>query len=390
MRSETREVSNQPRSRLAILMLAGATVALCGQAAGETRPPPVARELAVPKFYVDRLAKAPPPIKSEIEALEAQRRAQRWGFRVGYTTAMDRSLTHLTGAKPGGPPPQIWAARRAFGREAITLYEKLKVDKRIIVPLACNPSLASFNWATRGKVTPVKNQAACGSCWAFAAAGAFESSWLIENNQTIDSSEQRVFNCTPNSDCGGGFLYSALDQLVTGGTTNEAALPYNAPTQGKAQCGPVTIPYQAVAWAPLESNWQTISTPAAIKAALCRYGPITTRIYVTNSFRAYTNGTYQQVETVNYNSPGAHFVVIVGWDNARGAWRIKNSWGTGWGESGYMWIKYGANLIGHSSAWIKAKHRNIFLAADYATLVQKYLGVAPKLQTVPMTPQPRR
>jgi cathepsin L len=355
---------------------------LAGVAAAETRPPADEHELAVPRIYRDRLVRAQPHIRQELEALETQRRAQRWGFRVGYTTAMDRTLAQLTGAKPGGPPPQVWAARRAFGREALQHYNQLKLNKRLVVHLACNANLRSFNWVNRGKVTPIKNQAACGSCWAFAAVGAFESSWLIENNQTIDSSEQRVFNCTPNSDCGGGFLYSALDQLVTGGTTTEGTMPYNAPTQGKGQCLAAGQPYRAVAWAPLENNWQTVSTPAEIKAALCAHGPITTRIYVTNSFRAYASGTYQQVEAVNYNSPGAHFVVIVGWDDNRGAWRIKNSWGTGWGENGYMWIRYGANLIGHSSAWIKAKHRNIIIPPELEVIVRRHI-VTPPMQSRP-------
>ena len=51
---------------------------------------------------------------------------------------------------------------------------------------------------------------------------------------------------------------------------------------------------------------------------------------------------------------GGHAIVIVGWDDNKRAWRIKNSWGTGWGEGGYAWIKYGANLIGHDTAWMQA------------------------------------
>ncbi|WP_447984695.1 C1 family peptidase [Nitrospira sp. Nam74] len=50
-----------------------------------------------------------------------------------------------------------------------------------------------------------------------------------------------------------------------------------------------------------------------------------------------------------------HAVVIVGWDDEKGAWRVRNSWGTGWGESGYAWVKYNNNAIGWDTVWAVAK-----------------------------------
>lgn len=373
---------------------------LSGTAAAETVKPAPMTELKIQKIYLDRLAKATPEIKARVAQLETKRKAEKWTFNVGYTSALDRPTNALTGAKPGGPPPQLWAQRKTFGEQAITLYERAKIDKKIRVVLPCNAGAAAFNWVARGKVTPVTDQKYCGSCWAFAAVGAFESSWLIENNAAINASEEHVFNCTADSNCGGGYLYNALDELVTGGTTTEAAEPYTHNNmQPKLMCTAGAMPYRAVAWAPLEANWQTISTPATIKAALCKYGPITTRIMAgTDSFKSYANGTYQQVEPVTYSGPGAHFVVIVGWDDAKGAWRIKNSWGTDWGESGYMWIKYGANLVGHSSAWIKAKHAGIVLKQDYFDLIAKLIGkqakphpmIDEKIKIAPKKPVPPR
>ncbi len=380
MSTETTTRWSAPDVRRAAAILACvAGAALCGAASAETVKPKPATELQVPKFYVERLSKAPPDIKAKVAELDAKRKAEKWGFTVGYTTALDRPIAALTGARPEGPPPQIWSQRKAFGEQALSLYEKARIDARIKITLACNASAKSFNWANSGKVTPIKNQQYCGSCWAFASTGALESSWAIENKTTIDGSEEHVFNCTASSDCTGGSLYGALDDLVTGGTTSEASEPYtHTNMQAKKACTPGNMPYRAVAWSPLESNWQTISSPAAIKAALCKHGPLATRIIAgTASFQAYTGGVYHQVEPVTYSGPGAHFVVIVGWDDAKGAWRIKNSWGTGWGEQGYMWIKYGANLVGHETSWIQAKHSAIILKKDYFDLVAQHLGKMP-------------
>lgn len=69
----------------------------------------------------------------------------------------------------------------------------------------------------------------------------------------------------------------------------------------------------------------------------------------TLAFQGYKSGVFNE----NANDNGInHAIVIVGWDDAKGAWRIKNSWSTGWGEAGYMWIKYGSNDIGYAATWV--------------------------------------
>jgi cathepsin L len=75
---------------------------------------------------------------------------------------------------------------------------------------------------------------------------------------------------------------------------------------------------------------------------------------VSNDFKAYTEGVYNEAVASDTAGEG-HAIVIVGWDTAKGAWLIKNSWGTDWGYGGYGWIAYGSNRIGRHSAWIVAE-----------------------------------
>jgi hypothetical protein len=89
---------------------------------------------------------------------------------------------------------------------------------------------------------------------------------------------------------------------------------------------------------------------AELKAALLVHGPITTCIRSTSLFEAYAGGVFNQ------HAAGAtnHVVLLVGWDDSKMAWRIKNSWGKDWGEDGFGWVAYGSNSIGFGSTWVVA------------------------------------
>jgi cathepsin L len=384
-----RDMSNGSFGRIpmqvAISTLVTALLIVAPVDAQQSTPP---AELKVPSAYVKRLRTASPEIKSSVAALEARQKSEKWTFNVGYTGALDHKLSELTGARPEGPSVQILGARKAHADRALALYDQLRVKAKIPkLKVACNPGLKAYSWMAAGKVTSVKKQQPCGSCWAFASAAAFESSYLIENNLTADTSEQHLLNCTPLSDCGGGYLYNALDYLVVNGTATEAALGYTAV---KGTCSPsLATPYDGVTWSPLDTDWQRIIPPNDMKQALCAHGPIATRMIVTPTFLAYTNGVYQQVEPVEYGGPGAHFVLIVGWDDSKSAWRIKNSWGPDWGEGGFAWIKWGANLIGHNSAWIQAAHKSLKLRnnPELMAIHKQYIPLPPVLQVPPTAPK---
>ncbi len=91
---------------------------------------------------------------------------------------------------------------------------------------------------------------------------------------------------------------------------------------------------------------------------------------VSDNLFAYTGGVYNE-NVANDSAGGGHAVTIVGWDDGKAAWLIKNSWGTDWGMGGYGWIGYDSNRIGRHTAWVKA--------ATKFYVFQRNLKLAPQL-----------
>ena len=295
-------------------------------------------------FYDERLRTAPPKVKQLLDRLQAQSTATMT-YRMGYTTALDRSLQELTGAKPG-PSADVLKPQMDRAKQVMSRYREMREAQRLPAPgAACNPAANKFSWRSFKAVTPIKDQGQCGACWAFSAAAAFESSNALLNNKAADVSEQDLLDCSAETNCIGNWVQNAFDQLVGAGAAGERKRPYRGEV---AQCATnVQRPYRAIVWAPLDADWSRVMSPAEIKAALCENGPIVAHIYATPSFLAYTSGVYSGLEPVTHESEGYHAILITGWDENQQAWEIKNSWGTGWGTRGFGKVQYGANLIGH-------------------------------------------
>jgi cathepsin L len=301
---------------------------------------------------------APAAIKSQLANLRATSKSQNHTFTVGYTSAMDIPLATLCGLKvPADAAAReqaqmaVSASRQTAEAAEISAHAKLVPGFVMGLTTACSAGSAAFNWQTAGKVTPVKDQRSCGSCWVFGTAAAFESSWAIRNNQMIDVSEQDILSCSKtisgngSGDCGGGWMEWVGKYLQVQGTGTEASKPYTA-TNGT--CTTIARPYFASNYGFVAGTGQP--TVAQLKAALCAHGVLSVGVNATAHFQAYTGGVF------NENVPGLnHCVALVGWDDSKGAWLIKNSWSTGWGMSGYMWIKYGSNGIGSHAVWVDAR-----------------------------------
>ena len=183
-------------------------------------------------------------------------------------------------------------------------------------------------------VTAVKSQGGCGSCWAFGSVAQVESLKMIAQGSpdpALDLSEQYMVSCDMNNyGCNGGFMDPAYNFLRDTGVPPEVCFPY----QGK------DLPCEDACANPDRisiSSWQRIAWDVdALKVAVYEH-PITCTFYVYRDFLYYQSGVYKHVEG---GLVGAHAVCIVGWVHKQHCFIAKNSWGTGWGESGYFRIAF--------------------------------------------------
>lgn len=328
--------------------------------------------------YKLREKNAPPQIKTKLTSLRSNIAEKKLTFTVGYTLALDRNLENLTGDII---PNNLAERAKVVNEQASELLKlDLEAEKNFIklnprkIPklrVSCISSLRAFDWRRSGKVTGVRDQMACGSCWSFAVIGALESSYMIRNNSTTDESEQYILANSGAGSCAGGNRQLANSFLVSTGTALETVVPYTA-SSGPANPG-VATPYEAVATGFVNDSVQNPSV-AELKQAMCEYGPLSVSVNATPLFQAYTGGVFNEMA----NSSTNHAVLLIGWDDTKGAWLIKNSWGNGWGttagygtEKGYMWIAYNSNRIGRWAQWIKAKSRYFVLPPRYYEIIKR-------------------
>ena len=262
---------------------------------------------------------------SDIAAMKQELAKQKYTFTVAENPATKRPLSQLCGTIPSLAP-----------KSTNSLSSKTLVG---------GPALPSYwDWRQHNGVTPVKDQGQCGSCWAFSTVGSMEAAILLGSGTTTDLSEQQLVSCNSYGwGCGGGNY--AFDMEINPGAMLESCFPYQA-ADVACQSGCPHV-FQLNSWGYVGNSYSVPST-TAIKNAIYTYGPISVCVAVDGYFQGYSGGVF------NHNSASAidHSVVLVGWDDANGCWIMKNSWSTGWGESGYMRIAYGCDQIGYAAAYV--------------------------------------
>ena len=206
---------------------------------------------------------------------------------------------------------------------------------------AVHPS--SYDARNVGIVTTAKNQGSCGSCWAFASAGAFESHLLKKYSAgPYDFSEQQILNCnTMGYDCNGGSSNAPQYWQATGPIT-ETCYPYTA-TKGACSYSCTEMVYRVTGWHTVtQSEWY-------FKDSCYNEGPSYWRFQVYSDFSDGVGGGWWNTAAagaVYVNSSGTnrggHAVLLIGWDDAKGAYLCKNSWGQTAGPNGdgTFWIAY--------------------------------------------------
>lgn len=268
-----------------------------------------------------------------------------------------------------------------------------------------------FDWREQGlDVGPVLNQGPCQSCWAFATMSVYQSSWNLEQRRlgvgflevTVPEystyqripSVQQLLNCIgkEKGSCGGGWHGTAFAFMVnthvphipddvvwkkgdrspieeyTGRMSRcDDTLQHRKVTRGGKTWveieGPDSHPNlptnseriltaydRALAWGYVnEKAPDQLPSVAQLKKALIEHGPLAMPIHGNSCFIVYKGGVFNGHDMGFPN----HVMVLIGWDDAKQAWLIKNSWGEAWGEKGFGWVAYGSNSIGSWAAWIQ-------------------------------------
>lgn len=186
--------------------------------------------------------------------------------------------------------------------------------------------------------TPVKN-AGTGNGWAWASTAMFERTIKLKDGVTVSLSEAWLIDCNPYGwDATNGWF--ANDIFYRDGAVLGADYP-------GVPCDQAPIAYQAEGWR-FCGNGYSVASANSIKTAIMQYGAVACLVNVDSYFSAYASGVFNHSSTADVN----YFVIICGWDDTLGAWRITPSWGTGWGENGYMWIAYNCHRIGWAASYL--------------------------------------
>lgn len=238
--------------------------------------------------------------------------AERLGYTVGINQFADMTNAEFARTMTGLNAPQT------------------KVQDNIeILPAA---TAASMDWTTKNAVTPVKNQKSCGSCWAFSTTGSVEGIHAITTGKLTSFSEQELVDCAGsygNQGCNGGLMDDGFKYIKSKGDVLESNYPYTAKT-GKCKASETKNPaVKVTGYKDVKANSESQLMAAVQKQ------PVSVAIEADQSgFQFYKSGVFSGTCGTRLD----HGVLVVGYgtDGSKDYWKVKNSWGTSWGQSGYI------------------------------------------------------
>jgi C1A family cysteine protease len=274
-------------------------------------------------FFVSTLA-----VASELTNLQYEIKSQGAGWTAGETSISKLPLNEQ---------------KRRLGLFLPTISPLVETlsDDDSLMKIQAEALPSSLDWRNNGGnfVTPVRDQGSCGSCWAFATAGALESASLKANstpNKDLDLAEQILVSCSGAGDCDGGYIDEASTFIEDTGLPFETCYPY---TEQNGFCGNACSSWQFSTYKINSWRWVNTTNPTieGLKNALYSFGPLVTMMSVYYDFYSYKSGVYKHVSGQNQ---GYHAVLMVGYNDTGQYFIVKNSWGDNWGESGYFKIAY--------------------------------------------------
>lgn len=358
-----------------------------------------------------RIAAMAPAEHARLDVLQAKILRSGGHVVLGPDVVQGRSIESLTGAYMDQATvdrlQQLGAKSEAILQAKLECH--LKHPDTVVPPVpqypappaaslpVVDPTSSAFNWRDKGYLSPIKNQGACGSCWDFAATGALESAILRNapalvqaKRASVAVSDQDVLSCSGAGTCSGGNSGKAAEWVLANGQASQSVIPYTDNHTGEKPGTPAachTQTYQrvfsTVGTGVLTNNHDytaaygnvPILTINAMKAGLAAHGPLVVFLWADDTLGNFSGDS---VYDGDFRGDGTHAtnhaVLLVGWDDHKFAWLIKNSWGTNFGDSGYAWIKYGTNNIGYWGAvWVASEDQPFDTAyPQYANQLKDY------------------
>ena len=224
--------------------------------------------------------------------------------------------------------------------------EKLKKRLKPKIHANLTSAAASIDWNKKGALTPIKNQGQCGSCWAFSASEQLESDYYIQFGSLKELSPQQLTSCTTSClGCNGGNPIEAWDYVHTyGGQDNSAAYPYTSGTTGQTgTC--VAVEKKVIEDVTADLGYMISDSPAMESNMLAQMALSPMSVVVDATlWQTYESGIITQAD--GCGTAVDHAVQATGYNAEGNYWIVRNSWGEEFGEKGFVYVEYGANVCG--------------------------------------------
>lgn len=223
-----------------------------------------------------------------------------------------------------------------FESRFLTSDSSMRSTDRETVTLPAPEAAAGLvDWS--GKLTtPVKDQGYCGSCWAFSATEQIESDSMRTLGTSYILSPEQITQCdTTSSGCNGGWTERAYNYVKkAGGIETDASYPYTSYQGVTGSCHSSASQFKIGV-----DSYTTLSGESSMATYVQSTGPLSVCV------DASTWNSYKGGIMTSCGNRVDHCVQAVGVDaSSSGYWKVRNSWGTSWGESGYIRLAYGKNM----------------------------------------------